>query len=100
MCMQPPQLPGDRRARSVALVAINMCLCSAYSFHNKEGLALINSSVWLFMYVLYFSYDNKYCLRFSICACHPCAGATLIFSESFRFQRMIPEGNPQRGEIS
>ena len=27
-------------------------------------------------------------------ACHPCAGAMLIFSVSFQFQRMIPEGNP------
>ena len=36
------------------------------------------------------------CLRFSACACHPCAGAVLIFSVSFRFQRMIPEGNPTR----
>ena len=28
----------------------------------------------------------------STCACHPCAGATLIFSVSFHFYRMIPEG--------
>ena len=27
----------------------------------------------------------KNCLRFSICACHPCAGAMLIFSVSFQF---------------
>jgi hypothetical protein len=33
-------------------------------------------------------------LHFSICACHPCAGAMLIFSVSFEFKRMIPEGNP------
>ena len=26
-----------------------------------------------------------YCLHFSICACHPCAGAMLIFSVSFQF---------------
>ena len=32
-----------------------------------------------------------------MCACHPCAGAMLIFSASLQFQRMIPEGNPQRG---
>ena len=32
--------------------------------------------------------------HFSICACHPCAGAMLIFSVSFQFFRMIPEGNP------
>ena len=35
------------------------------------------------------------CLHFSICACHPCAGAMLIFSVSFQCQRMIPEGNPK-----
>ena len=27
----------------------------------------------------------------------PCAGATLIFSVSFQFYRMIPEGNPRSG---
>ena len=27
----------------------------------------------------------KNCLHFSICACHPCAGAMLIFSVSFQF---------------
>ena len=27
------------------------------------------------------------------CACHPCAGAMLIFSVPFQFYRMIPEGN-------
>ena len=35
-------------------------------------------------------------VHFSICACHPCAGAMLIFSVSFQFYRMIPEGNPSR----
>ena len=30
-----------------------------------------------------FLYMN--CLHFSICACHPCAGAMLIFSVSFQF---------------
>ena len=28
----------------------------------------------------------------SICACHPCAGAMLIFSVSFQLYQMIPEG--------
>ena len=28
---------------------------------------------------------RKDCLHFSICACHPCAGAMLIFSVSFQF---------------
>ena len=39
------------------------------------------------------AYSN--CLHFSMCACHPCAGAVLIFSVSFQFSRMIPEGNPR-----
>ncbi len=30
----------------------------------------------------------KKCDTFSICACHPCAGAMLIFSVSFQFLRM------------
>jgi len=30
--------------------------------------------------------------HFSICACHPCAGAMLIFSVSFQFYRMSPKG--------
>ena len=34
------------------------------------------------------------CSHFSICACHPCAGAMLIFSVSFQCYRMIPGGNP------
>ena len=29
--------------------------------------------------------EKKNCLHFSICACHPCAGAMLIFSVSFQF---------------
>ena len=29
-------------------------------------------------------------IHFSMCACHPCAGAMLIFSVSFQFYRMIP----------
>ena len=33
-------------------------------------------------------------IHFHISACHPCAGAMLIFSVSIQFQRMIPEGNP------
>ena len=37
---------------------------------------------------------TKNFVHFPICACHPCAGAMLIFSVSFQFYRMIPEGNP------
>ena len=40
------------------------------------------------------SLSPKNLVHFSICACHPCAGAMLIFSVSFQFYRMIPEGNP------
>lgn len=34
--------------------------------------------------------------HFSICACHPCAGAMLIFSVSFQFYRMSPKRQPCR----
>ena len=33
---------------------------------------------------------DQFLIHFSICACHPCAGAMLIFSVSFQFYRMIP----------
>ena len=36
----------------------------------------------------------RYRLHFSMCACHPCAGAMLTLSVSFKSKRMIPEGNP------
>ena len=45
-----------------------------------------------------FSVVSKNCVHFSICACHPCAGAMLIFSESFQFYRMILERNPYFSE--
>ena len=43
-----------------------------------------------------FCTQHASCLHFSSCACHPCAGAVLIFSASLQFWRMIPEGNPPR----
>ena len=38
---------------------------------------------------------TKNLIHFPICACHPCTGAMLIFSASFQFYRMFPEGNPR-----
>jgi len=34
--------------------------------------------------------------HFSICACHPCAGAMLIFSVSFQFYQMSPKRQKDR----
>ena len=39
-------------------------------------------TVYMYMYIYIYIYN---CLHFSICACHPCAGAMLIFSVSFQF---------------
>ena len=39
---------------------------------------------------------TKHLMHFPFCACHPWAGAMLIFSVSFQFDRMFPEGNPHR----
>ena len=44
----------------------------------------------------------KKCDTFSICACHPCAGAMLIFSVSFQFWRMTgcdPGSDPTASRI-
>ena len=51
-------------------------------FHrNKKCMAVVNCST---------KSDT-----FSICACHPCAGAMLIFSVSFQFLRMTPKGSKE-----
>ena len=34
------------------------------------------------------------CVCVCVCECHPCAGAKLIFSASFQYKWVIPEGNP------
>ena len=46
--------------------------CSAHDAHCKQ--MWMDGWMW-----------QKNCLHFSICACHPCAGAMLIFSVSFQF---------------
>ena len=38
--------------------------------------------------------------HFSICACHPCAGAMLIFSVSFQFYQMSPKGQSSLAAFS
>ena len=53
----------------------------------------------IYIYIYIYMRVNKTCLHFSMCACHPCAGALLIFSASFQVQRMIPEGNPTRSRF-
>ena len=42
----------------------------------------------LFCSTIFFSKQKNKSDTFSICACHPCAGAMLIFSVSFQFLRM------------
>ena len=39
-------------------------------------------SIYIYIFILKKEIN---CLHFSICACHPCAGAMLIFSVSFQF---------------
>ena len=54
--------------------------------------------IFFWILLLFFSLEaKKIVLHFSICACHPCAGAMLIFSVSFQFCRMTPEGDPCHG---
>jgi hypothetical protein len=44
--------------------------------------------------------EKKNLDHFSICACHPCAGAMLIFSVSFQFYRMSPKRRSFRLQVS
>jgi len=53
-----------------ASVATHTCLCSWAGCRHFEKLT---------------PHEAKNCIHFSICACHPCAGAMLIFSVSFQF---------------
>jgi hypothetical protein len=38
---------------------------------------------------VWWAFAKKILDHFSICACHPCAGAMLIFSVSFQFYRVF-----------
>ena len=73
---------------------------------SKTGLKQLSVALWFDKYSsctlharnqasfgLWLKKDKK-SDTFSICACHPCAGAMLIFSVSFQFLRMTPEGVP------
>ena len=55
-------LPCRRASGGLAVRGPARATCFAHAHHRK-----------------------KICLHFSICACHPCAGAMLIFSVSFQF---------------
>ena len=70
---------GDPRSTHVPLLLFLVVLLSeirALRLHTSKGLVL-----------------QKKCLHFSICACHPCAGAMLIFSVSLT-------DDPRRESIS
>ena len=62
-----------------------------YSYNNIAGIHMyVQRMYYMRMYTcicmrtaVYILHYN--CLHFSICACHPCAGAMLIFSASFQF---------------
>ena len=60
---------------------------------RESGMVRKNQNFLLLLLLLREDFQ-KNLVHFSICACHPCAGAMLIFSVSFQFYRMIPEGNP------
>ena len=48
----------------------------------------------MYIYIYIYIYLYPTFITLLECACHPCAGAMLIFSASFQVLRMIPEGNP------
>ena len=40
--------------------------------------------IYIYIYIYVYMCMTSHVLHFSICACHPCASAMLIFSASFR----------------
>ena len=85
-----PHSPPPRvRFLDPAMVYIYMVYTHTLYTHNY-----IYIYIYICIYIYIYIYIHIYCLHFSICACHPCAGAMLIFPVPFQFQRMIPEGNP------
>ena len=50
-----------------------------------SGLFVLVYRMYLCVVIMYsMARAQYYCLHFSMCACHPCAGAMLIFSASFQ----------------
>ena len=64
--------------------------CKAVCGHAEEqkGATMVTPAMMLQLI-------GKNVIHFSICACHPCAGAMLIFSVSFQFSRMTSEEDPK-----
>ena len=75
---------------------MDCCLCK---FPWKEGKKK-KPVIWYDCGLITINYEDgikregltKNLDHFSICACHPCAGAMLIFSVSFQFYQMSPKG--------
>ena len=80
------QLLG-RRERDICIY-VHMCICIYIYIY-------ICIHIYIYIYTHIHVYIYIYiciCLHFSICACHPCAGAMLIFSASFNFNGWPPKG--------
>jgi len=74
--------------------ALSMCVDRTCVATSCIHLRLCNVSIATHPTRCACSIRKYYSSHFSMCACHPCAGAMLIVSVSFQFWRMIPEGNP------
>ena len=65
-----------RKVKTVSLKSLKTELSS--------GVSEIEATILAAMLVCVLAKHN-HCLHFSICACHPCAGAMLIFSVPLQF---------------
>ena len=71
-----------------------LCIVPILSDDPRRESGMVRKNQNFLLLLLLCEDFQKNLVHFSICACHPCAGAMLIFSVSFQFCRMIPEGNP------
>ena len=82
------------------------CCCCVFDIDglqrdpNPEDTSLIRKDISMYNKGAHCTFAELFLIKDSslglgtLCAWHPCAGATLIFSVSLQFLRMIPEGNP------
>ena len=79
----PP--PSPRRRQRIGYPSTTFTPCKTRNM--CRGLTANGNPALLGEYYFHtlFGVVQKNCLHFSICACHPCAGAMLIFSVSFQF---------------
>ena len=87
--METVQSLGMERLPDLSVTAAALAVRSAEEGKDESREEL--GMTWLVL-GLGLGFCDTHLVHFSICACHPCTGAMLIFSVSFQFAGRIPFG--------